>query len=39
LPNYTIRTDYYGREADVVEGDHILISPPEFEWLHRSPLP
>ncbi len=39
LPNYTIRTDYYGHEADVIEGEHILISPPEIEWLHRSPLP
>lgn len=38
-PNYTIRTDYYGRQPDVIEGDHILIAPPEFEWLHRSPRP
>jgi hypothetical protein len=35
----TIRTDYYGGGPDVIQGDHMLISPPEFEWLHRSPLP
>jgi hypothetical protein len=37
--NETIQPDYYGGGADLIQGDHVLISPLEIPWLHRSPLP
>lgn len=35
----TISPDYYGAGPEIIQGELILMSPPEYPWLHRNPLP